>query len=95
MTADMLRPKQAAERYGVSERTLARWAADGLIGWSKVQRVKHYAADDIAQLLGANTTRRTVVPLVPVQAPSSDWENHPLWATPSHTSAMSTARGRR
>jgi hypothetical protein len=69
MGNDMLRPSQAAARFGVSTKTLERWAASGLIGRSKVGGIVFYPARDIADVVASKTTRRTVIPMTAVPAP--------------------------
>lgn len=82
LAAEYLRPKAAAARFGVHRRTLLRWAKAGLIGRSRVGGVTHYRADDIAELLAANTAGRTVIPYVApsTTAPIEDWAHDPLWS---------------
>ena len=43
-----LRPADAAARFGVSAKTLSRWAQAGLIGRSKRGRMTWYLAQDVA-----------------------------------------------
>lgn len=85
MTAKMLRPKHAAERFDVSRKTLDRWAKDGLIGRSKVGGVVFLSASDIDDLIRSRQERRTVLPFAAqpatsTAAPAEDWRALPLWA---------------
>lgn len=83
MTAsEWLRPATAAERFDISERTLARWAADGLIGRAERGRAVWYSASDIADVIAAGATPRTVVPIsaTATAAPPADWESSPFWS---------------
>jgi hypothetical protein len=85
MPARYLRPSAAAAEYGVSEKTLSRWASRGLIGASKVGGVRLLNASDIADLIAANAVPRTLVPM-PAPEPGRDdaWQDDPLWtAAPS------------
>ena len=75
---EFLRPAAAAARFHVARQTLAEWADDGLIGRSKVGRLVLYPAADIAELIAANLTRRTVVPVRPA-AVGGDWESDEFW----------------
>ncbi len=84
MTAVMLRPAHAAERFDVSRRTLDRWAEAGLIGRSKVNGVVFLSVSDIEELIASRQSRRTVLPFTTpsVRAQSSgndDWQNSDLW----------------
>jgi hypothetical protein len=72
MTADWLRPAEAAARFQVSERTLERWAAARWICRSKTGRIVHYRAADIAALIAAGSTPRKVVQIVPPASGSTD-----------------------
>jgi predicted site-specific integrase-resolvase len=81
--ADMVRPKTAAKQFGVSIRTLTRWADRGLIGRSRIDRVVYLSASDIQELIDSRERRRTVLPFSTPSAltPSAndDWRNSPLW----------------
>lgn len=70
MTADYLRPKAAAARFGVHRSTLADWAEKGLIGRSRVGGVVFFNAADIAEVIAAHETKRVVVPLSTPTPPS-------------------------
>lgn len=59
MTQRFLRPAVAAETYGVSQSTLRRWAARGLIGSTRVDGIVWFAAQDIADVLAAGAVPRT------------------------------------
>lgn len=81
--ADLLRSEVAARRFGVSSRTLRRWAAAGPIGQSRRPGMTFYVASDIAEAIAAPLVARRVVPLpppTPVAAPADDWRKLPLWA---------------
>lgn len=74
MTArpDFLRPRAAAERFGVAEKTLSRWAAAGLIGRSQPSgRTVYYRASDIADLIASSEKRRRVVPIAAGTGPAT------------------------
>lgn len=78
---DMLRPRVAARRFGVSRDTLRRWADDGLIGRSRIGRVVFVRASDIEALIASapvasRPTRVTRPTLVPA---SEDWRDSELW----------------
>lgn len=94
----MLRPAQAARRFGVSEKTLARWAAAGLIGRSQIEDggAVWYVAGDIAELRDSKLVPRRIVPIVPADAPapepSAAWENDPFWAKSIARAQGSAAR---
>ena len=79
-----LRPREASKRFGVSERTLARWAEAGLIGRSVVGRVTLYPASDVAELIASRLTRRMVVPMPATGRATTDaddaWRGDELWA---------------
>lgn len=84
---EMLRPSEAAKRYGVSTDTLWRWARAGLIGRSQVApNLVVYVASDIADVLRSRLVPRQVVPLSPEvieanrAAIEDDWRNDPFWA---------------
>lgn len=81
-TPEWMRPALAAETFGVSERTLNRWAASGLVGYSKVGRVLLYRSSDIADVIAAGATPRTVVPMTApaTTPPADDWRRDPFWA---------------
>ncbi len=77
---DMLRPRVAARRFGVSRDTLRRWADDGLIGRTRVGRVVFVRASDIEALIAsAPVASRPTRVARPTLAPASDWRNDPLW----------------
>ena len=74
--AEWLRPADAAGLFGVSERTLARWAAERWIGRSEIGRIVLYRRQDIAALIAAHSTPRQVVTVAPATpaAPDRSWE---------------------
>ena len=79
--ADWLRPEAAALRFGVSRKTLERWARRRWIGRSRVGHVVHYYAPDVEVLLTASASPRQVVRVVeptPI-APDRSWEHSRLW----------------
>lgn len=78
----MLRPKAAAERFGVDERTLRRWAERGLIGRSQLEPggAVWYAAADIAELIASRMTPRSVLPFAQPASGHDDWRSDPFWA---------------
>lgn len=80
--SEFVRPRRAAEMFGVSERTLQRWAQAGLIGHSRIGRVLLYRTSDIADLLASGATSRTVVPISAKSgtAVADDWLSDPFWA---------------
>ena len=83
MTPEMLRPKEAARRFGASQSTLAKWATEGRIGRSKVGKAVWYPASDIEDVIQGNRTQRVMVRLVapsPAPAPDGDWQSDPFWA---------------
>lgn len=78
---DMLRPRVAARRFGVSRDTLRRWADDGLIGRTRVGRVVFVRASDIEALIASapvasRPTRTRSTASVPA---SEDWRDSELW----------------
>lgn len=78
--AEWLRPSDAARHFGVSERTLARWAAGRRIGRSEVGRNVWYRRTDIAELIATHATPRQVVPISAEQArPADDWQSDDFW----------------
>lgn len=78
--ADWLRLTAAAARYGVSTRTLTRWANRGLIGRSRLgQRPVYVRAADIEALIERGFTLPTVVSLPATATQPSDWRALPLW----------------
>lgn len=82
---EMLRPAQAAARFHVHRRTLERWAKSGLIGRARPagSRIALYVASDIADLISAGTTCRSIVPISSAPtpaAPADDWQKDPFWA---------------
>lgn len=77
----MLRPSAAAQRFGVSERTLARWADRGLIGRSQVGNAVWYVASDVDELIASRLTKRTVLPFANGAGQSDQsWRDDPFWA---------------
>lgn len=76
MTSEYLRPRDAARRFSVHRDTLAHWANDGLIGRSKVGGTVWYRAQDIADLIASNETRRKVVPVASTATPKFE---EPAW----------------
>jgi hypothetical protein len=81
MTAEMLRPKEAAARFKVARTTLVDWADAGLIGRSRVGKAVWYVADDIADVIARGLTPRTVVPISATPATQDDsWRDSDLWA---------------
>lgn len=82
MTA-YLRPQAAAAAYGVSLRTLARWAQAGLIGRAQVEGCSFYVMADIEDLIGRNVAARTVVPIAARQQASTLTESLAYFASPS------------
>ena len=91
-TSVLLRPSAASLRFGVSTRTLARWAADGLIGKARRGGMTFYVASDIGDVIAAPLVSRRVIPM-PMSDPalvttSNEWRNHPIWA------GMPAGRGR-
>lgn len=44
----------AAKRYGVSDRTIRQWEADGLIKGTKIRNLKLYSVSKLDELTGAN-----------------------------------------
>lgn len=81
MTAEYVRPDEAARRFRVSRATLWRWANRGLIGTARVGGIRMYVAGDIADVIARAVTPRTVVPIGarPVAA-VDDWRSDPFWA---------------
>lgn len=80
---EMLRPKDAAARFRVARTTLIAWAADGLIGRSKIGGMVFYPAQDIADVIALHLKPRTIVPVVTQQSPiavDDGWRDSPLWA---------------
>ena len=82
---EILRPKFAAARFGVDERTLARWARAGLIGRSQVDGTVWYVASDISELIASKLNRRTVTPIMAAMPskpplPADDWRSDPFWS---------------
>jgi hypothetical protein len=81
VSPEHLRPEQAAERFGVSMSTLARWAKDRLIGSAKINGVRFYVAPDIADVIARSVTPRKVVPIAS-SASTTDtesWRDLDLW----------------
>lgn len=71
MTNEWIRPAAAAAQFGVSIRTLERWAADRLIEKSRTGRIAHYRASDIADLIASGATpRRTLRVVAQTSAPA-------------------------
>jgi excisionase family DNA binding protein len=78
----MLRPAEAARQFGVSRRTLHRWAMAGRIGRARDgARMTWYVAADIEAVIAAGLSPRTVVPIRTTLPPVPDqsWRNAPLW----------------
>lgn len=82
MTPEWMRPATAAAHFDVSERTLSRWADGGLIGHARQGRAIWYLASDIADVIAAGATPRTVVPITPSTPAAADesWREHRLWS---------------
>lgn len=84
MADTYLRPAAASRRYGVSERTLSRWAAAGLIGRSAVDGIVLYPSHDIAELIASKLAPRRVVPIAATPAdeptPGDAWRDSDFWA---------------
>jgi predicted site-specific integrase-resolvase len=82
VTATLLRPRAAADRFGVSARTLARWAASRLIGRSQVDGIVFYDAGDIADVIERNVVPRTVVPMTTTtsRAQVDDADTEAFWS---------------
>ena len=85
---DWLKPADAAARYGVSEKTLSRWAASGLISRSHPAGLRSvlYRAADIAEVIEAGASARRVVPLAPTTPttrPAAADELDAFWSTPT------------
>lgn len=98
MTAEYLRPADAAARFGVCERTLARWANAGLIGRSHRGRMVFYVVSDIVDAIQHGLQPRTVVPLSAdpsLARPESNWRDDPLWTPVAPSAAAPRAAGRR
>lgn len=94
---DMLRPKQAAARFGVTERTLRRWALAGRIGRSEVDSQVWYVASDIADVLALGLTERSIIPLkpqdtTPVATVDMDEFAADLWAGTSFSPSARATR---
>lgn len=47
-----VRPRDAAQMLGVSERTLWQWSRDGLVPFKKVGRTILYSVADLVAFLG-------------------------------------------
>jgi hypothetical protein len=79
--AEWIKPSTAATRFDVSERTLARWAARGLIGKTGFGRRIWYRAADVAELLSVSARPRTVVPIAARGAAPAedDWRSDDFW----------------
>lgn len=79
--AEWMRPADAARLFGVSEKTLSRWADKRWIGRSRVGgRLVHYRAPDIAAVLAAHSTPRQVVQAVEVAPAVSIADLGGIWA---------------
>ena len=55
----VLSPAEAAEAFGVGERTMRRWIADGTVPAFRVGRVVRVRLEDLERLADARTGRPT------------------------------------
>lgn len=82
MTADMLRPKEAAKKFGIARTTLNEWADKKWVGRSRIGGVTLLNATDIADLIAANTVPRQVVPITEsteTSAADDQWRDDEMW----------------
>lgn len=82
MTApEWMRPADACALFGVSRSKLERWARAGRIRRSRPDGGACWLkASDIADMIAASATERTVVPITAAPAPADDWESLPFWS---------------
>jgi hypothetical protein len=95
MDALYIQPAAASARFGVSRRTLDRWARFGWISTSRVGRVRLYRLVDIQRVIDAGTTAPTETPittLAPEPTLPEQWWVTDFWADADLTAA---GRGRR
>lgn len=81
MTAtEWMRPARAAAHFGVSRRTLHRWAQAGRIGRSQDgARLTWYVAADIDAVVRHGLTPRAIVPIAPTTTANHDWRDDDFW----------------
>lgn len=80
MSANRLRPKDAARRYSVSRQTLGAWADRGWVRRTRVGKCTWLDADDIQAVLDAHTSAPQAAPVAAAPPASDDWRADPLWA---------------